>query len=107
MKIYSVICEDGSPDPSDRVVAYPDGSGEPSSQFLIRHFRNSDLNEGTAVCAAGQEAISGKQKEVSSRSLHWEQAQSTLSFLHLMPLSVVHAILQLPPHLGHAGDTTS
>jgi hypothetical protein len=26
-------CEDGSPDPSDRVVTNTDGSGEPSSQI--------------------------------------------------------------------------
>lgn len=55
----------------------------------------------------GYEAISGRQKEVSSRSVHFEQDQSTFSLVHLMPLSVVQEILHLPPHLGQVGETTS
>ena len=41
LKIVNENCEDGSPEPSDRAATYPDGSGEPSSQFYSHYFRNS------------------------------------------------------------------
>jgi hypothetical protein len=54
-----------------------------------------------------QYVISGKQKEVSSRSLQWEHAQSIFSFLHLTPFSTVQEKFHPPLHFGQTGEITS
>jgi predicted ATP-grasp superfamily ATP-dependent carboligase len=56
VKINPIICEDGSPDPSDREVAYPDGSGEPSSQSLVCYSRSRKFF-GKVILFAEREAI--------------------------------------------------